>query len=48
MNIKADENINLMTFLDSDCLLQVCLSYISVNAATFLIQPISLYITSLG
>ena len=35
---------NLMIFLDSDCLLQVCLSYISVNVATFLIQPIPLYI----
>ena len=44
MNIKADENINLMIFLDSDCLLQVCLSYISANDATFLIQPIPLYI----
>ena len=39
---------NLMIFLDSDSLLHVCLSYISVNAATFLIQPISLYITSFG
>lgn len=48
MNIKADENINLMIFLDSDCLLQVYLSYISANDATFLIQPIPLYITSLG
>jgi len=33
------KNTNLMLFLDLDCLLQVCLSYISVNVATFLIQP---------
>ena len=36
-----------MIFLDSDCLLQVCLSYISANDATFLIQPIPLYIPRL-
>ena len=39
---------NLMIFLDSDCLLQVCLSYISVNVATFLIQPILLYILQIN
>ena len=33
-----------MIFLDLDYLLQVCLSYISVNGATFFIQPILLYI----
>ena len=39
---------NLMIFLDSDCLLQVCLSYISANVATFLIQPILLYILQIN
>ena len=37
-----------MIFLDSDCLLQVCLSYISANVATFLIQPILLYILQIN
>ena len=37
-----------MIFLDSDCLLQVCLSYISANDATFLIQPIPLYILQIN
>ena len=45
---KHRKNHKPMIFLDSDCLLQVCPSYISVNPATFLIQPISLYITSFG
>ena len=39
---------NLPHFLDSDCLLQVCLSYISANVATFLIQPILLYILQIN
>ena len=37
-----------MIFLDSDCLLQVYLSYISANVATFLIQPILLYILQIN
>ena len=37
-----------MIFLDSDCLLQICLSYISANDATFLIQPIPLYILQIN
>ena len=37
-----------MIFLDSDCLLQVCLSYIYANVATFLIQPILLYILQIN
>ena len=45
---NTEKITNLMIFLDLDCLLQVCPSYISVNAATFLIQSISLYITSFG
>lgn len=35
-------------FLDLDYLLQVCLSYISVNIDTFLIQPILLYILQIN
>ena len=37
-----------MIILDSYCLLQVCLSYISANVATFLIQPILLYILQIN
>ena len=45
---NIEKIINLMIFLDSDCLLQVCLSYISANVATFLIQPILLYILQIN
>ena len=45
---NTEKNTNLMIFLDSDCLLQVSLSYISANVATFLIQPILLYILQIN
>ena len=45
---NTEKITNLMIFLDSGCLLQVCLSYISANVATFLIQPILLYILQIN
>ena len=45
---NTEKITNLMLFLDSGCLLQVCLSYISANVATFLIQPILLYILQIN
>ena len=45
---NTEKVTNLMFFLESDCLLQVCLSYISANDATFLIQPIPLYILQIN
>ena len=45
---NTEKITNLSHFLDLDYLLQVCLSYISANVATFLIQPILLYILQIN